>query len=123
MPGDQQAVDRHLPLKPDVLSILLALAEGPQHGYGVIERVRQRSDGRHSIHTGPFYRHLRRLLDDDVVEELDSVPKGIKDDTRRGPYYALTPLGRAVVAAECSRLEQVVRLGRKLGLAREGKRA
>jgi DNA-binding PadR family transcriptional regulator len=118
---DQAAVERHLPLKPEVLSILLALAEGPQHGYGVIERVRHRKDGSHSMHTGPFYRHLRRLLDDGVVEELRSVPAGIKDDARRGPYYGLTRLGRAVVAAECSRLESVVRLGRKLGLAGGGK--
>ena len=106
----------HVPLKPVVLSILMALAEGPQHGYGVIDRVRERSVGG-PLHTGPFYRHLRRLLDEGLVEERAGVPRGVKDDPRRGPYYALTRLGRAVLQAEHERLEEVVRRGRALGFA------
>jgi DNA-binding PadR family transcriptional regulator len=109
----------HVPLKPVVLSILLALAEGPQHGYGVIDRVRERSLGG-VLHTGPFYRHLRRLLDEGLVEERAGVPRGVKDDPRRGPYYALTSLGRAVLRVEHERLEEVVRLGRSLGFAGRG---
>ncbi len=118
-----QAIDHHLPVKPEVLSILLALAEGPQHGYGVIERVRERSDGRRSLHTGPFYRHLRRLLDDGLVEERNAPPRGVKDDARRGQYYALTRFGRSVVAAECARLEELVRRGKALGVAGGARKA
>lgn len=117
MAKTDRVIDHHLPLKPEVLSILMALAQGPHHGYGVMQSVKERSEGRRSLHTGPFYRHLRRLMDDDLVEELDGVPRGVKDDARRGPYYALSRLGRVVLVAECSRLEGIVKLGRSLGLA------
>lgn len=111
----QRAIEAYLPVKAKVLSILLALAEGPQHGYGVIERVRE-SDQSRSMHTAPFYRHLRRLLDDGLVRQLDKPPRGGRSDTRRGPYYALTRFGKAVAAAECARLKGLVALGRRLGL-------
>jgi DNA-binding PadR family transcriptional regulator len=95
---------------------LLALAENESHGYGVIQSVRERSEGHIQLQTGPFYRHLRKLMDDGLVEESSSRPAG--DDPRRGAYYALTSLGRDVVVAEARRLATLVSMTQELGLTR-----
>ncbi len=112
--------DAHLPLKPVALHMLLALAEGDSHGYGVIQSVRRRSGGTIRLETGPFYRHLRKLLDDGIVDEAAERPQD--DDTRRGTYYRLTELGREVVRAEAKRLAGVVSLTEELGLLSEERR-
>ncbi len=107
-----------LPLKPVVFHILLALAEGDAHGYGVIRGVRDRSEGRIRLESGPFYRHLRKLLDDGLVEETEERPPD--DDARRGAYYRLTERGRGVLAAESARLAGLVAATRRLGILPDG---
>lgn len=108
------AAERQLPLKPVVFHILLALAENDLHGYGVIQAVRERSEGRIDLQTGPFYRHLGKLMDAGLVEESDFRPAD--DDPRRGAYYRLTSLGREVLAAEARRLGALVSATEALGL-------
>jgi DNA-binding PadR family transcriptional regulator len=107
-----------LPLKPDVLLILLALAARPLHGYGIIRDVRDRSDGQVVLQTGALYRTLRRLLDDRLIEECAQPADAASDDERRR-YYQPTPLGRAVVEAEVERMARLVRAAR---LTAEGKK-
>lgn len=115
MPNDvQAAVERWLPMKPVMLHILLALAEQDSHAYGIIQKVRERSQDRLRLETGPLYRHLRKLLEDGLVEETEVRPPD--DDPRRGAYYALTRLGIGVIAAESRRLEGLVSLTKELGL-------
>ena len=109
-----EPIEAHLPLKPAVFHILLALAEGDSHGYGVMKAVRARSDGLVNLTTGPFYRHLERLLNGGLVEESDARPQD--DDPRRGSYYRLTELGREVLAAEARRLAELVAATAELGL-------
>lgn len=104
-----------LPLKPVVFHILLALAEQESHGYGVIQTVRDRSGGRIKLETGPFYRHLKKLMNGRLVEESDRRPEN--DDSRRGAYYRLTSLGREVVTAESRRMAGLVSLTEELGLS------
>lgn len=101
-------------MSPVVLEILLALGEGPMHGYAVAQAVRERSAGRIRLETGPLYRHLKRLLDDGLVEESSQRPDD--DNPRRGAYYRLTSLGRRVVAAESHRLAEVVVRARRARL-------
>lgn len=110
------AAERHLPLKPVVFHVLLALAESDLHGYGVIQAVRERSEGRIELQTGPFYRHLGKLMDEGLVEESDFRPPD--DDPRRGAYYRLTALGRQVLAAEARRLGALVSATEALGVTR-----
>lgn len=112
------AVDDHLPLKPVVFHVLLALAEEDLHGYGVIKSVRERSEGRIQLATGAFYRHLKKLLDLGMVEESDARPDEV--DARRGAYYRLTDLGRAVLAAESTRLSELVAATRDMGILPRG---
>jgi len=109
-----------LPLRPPVLEILLTLGEGPLHGYAIIQALRDPDGPELHIETGPLYRHLRRLLEDGLVSQSEDPPPGTEDDDRRKAYYALTPLGRAVVRAEGARLAGLVRKTRRLGLMPEG---
>ncbi len=110
-------VDQHLPLKPVVFHILLALVERDRHGYGIMQEVRVRSHERVRLQTGPLYRHLRKLLDGGWVCEVEARPDD--DDPRRGAYYGLTDLGRAVAAAEARRLRSLVATSEGLGLVSE----
>ena len=81
--GSQVAnVEDHLPLKPVVFLVLLALAEKERHGYAVMLAVRERSEGRIRLETGPLYRHLKRLIDSGLVAEVEGRP-AVEDDQRR----------------------------------------
>ena len=107
-----------LPLTPRVYHVLLALADGPLHGYGVILAVQQLTEDVIVMRTGTLYILLRRLLDQRLIEECDQRPGPDEDDERRR-YYRLTELGRAVVEAESLRLQDVVAAARRtLGLRR-----
>jgi DNA-binding PadR family transcriptional regulator len=93
------------PLKPAVFHILLALADGPVHGYAAMQAVRERSGGSVRLSTGSFYRHLSKLLDDGLVEEATGPAD---DDPRRGVYYRVTAQGRQVLVRERDRLAALV---------------
>ncbi|NNF15013.1 MAG: PadR family transcriptional regulator [Gemmatimonadetes bacterium] len=109
-----------LPLRPPVLEILLTLAEGPLHGYAIIQALKDPEGANLRVETGPLYRHLRRLLEHGLVSQSEEPPAGTKDDERRKAYYALTPLGEAVVRLEGLRLAGLVRQTRRVGLLPEG---
>jgi DNA-binding PadR family transcriptional regulator len=107
-----------LPLTPRVYHVLLALAERPLHGYGVIVAVQELTEGVIVMRTGTLYVLLRRLLDQRLIEQSDERPGPDEDDERRR-YYRLTDLGRGVVEAESVRLQSVVAAARRtLGLRR-----
>jgi DNA-binding PadR family transcriptional regulator len=100
---DKLRVDRFLPLTPVAFEILLALADGEQHGYSVMREVERRSNGGIALHPGTLYRALARLLESGLIEELDQRPDPRHDDERRR-YYQLTALGIAVARAEAERI-------------------
>jgi DNA-binding PadR family transcriptional regulator len=100
-----------LPLTPLVLQVLLTLADGDRHGYGIIREVDARTGGLIRLRTGTLYTLLPRLLEQRLIAEAGTRPSPDRDDERRR-YYALTPLGRAVLKAETGRLRAVVDLAR-----------
>ena len=105
----------YLPLAPATLHILLALAGGELHGYGIMQEVERQSDGCYKLGPGTLYDNLQRLLDEGMAEEA----KRSGDDDSRRRYYRLSSLGRGVLCEEISRLEGVVRDGRlRLGTAK-----
>jgi DNA-binding PadR family transcriptional regulator len=104
---DRFRPETFLPLGPVAFEILLALAEGEQHGYSIMREVERRSLGTIKVHPGSLYRALARLLESGLIEELDGRPDPEHDDERRR-YYALTSRGLAVGRAEAARLEQQV---------------
>jgi len=89
--------------------ILLALGNGPSHGYAIGQDVEQQSGGRLDPTTGALYQVLRRLTDDGLITPVD----GPDDVDPRRKYFALTSHGRRAVAAEAERLDSLVRAARK----------
>ena len=107
-----------LPLKPHWFHVLLSLADQEQHGYGIMQEVLDRTDGKVRLWPATLYGTLKKLIDADLIEESGSRPAG--DDDARRRYYRLTRLGRRVLAAESERLEDLVRLIRaKRGLPKK----
>ncbi len=102
-----------LPLKPGDFHILLALSQGPLHGYGVMKAVDRESAGEVRLELGSLYRLLGRLLDLGLVETEDSVGR------RRD--YAITALGKLVLEAEARRLADLVKLAPFRKLLREAR--
>ena len=99
-------LDSHLPLKPLVFQVLLALAEGQRHGWSLVRDVQQRG-GFGRVMPGNFYRTLRTMLADGLIEEAPDRRRAAPDDERRR-YFRLTDLGNRVAAAEARRLEAAV---------------
>jgi DNA-binding PadR family transcriptional regulator len=98
---DRFRPETFLPLTPVAFEILIALADGEQHGYRIMQDVNARAGGAVVLHAGTLYRALARLLEQDLIEELDERP--VADDERRR-YYRLTGRGLAVARAEAARL-------------------
>jgi DNA-binding PadR family transcriptional regulator len=97
----------YLPLTPRVFHVLLALSDGPRHGYALILDVRAHTEGLIELKTGTLYMLVQRLLNAGLIEESDNRPRPDEDDERRR-YYRLTGIGRAVLQAESRRLQSVV---------------
>jgi DNA-binding PadR family transcriptional regulator len=95
------------PLRPAELHVLLALADGPLHGYGILQAVRDRAGSDARLGTGSLYRHLSSLIDAGLVAE-SSPPRASGADPRRGTHYRLTPRGQRALAAERDRLAGLV---------------
>ena len=97
-----------IPLKPQWFHILLSLAAGEQHGYGIMQDVLQRTSGKVRLWPATLYGSIKRLIEAELIEESDERPAPELDDARRR-YYRLTPLGKRVLDAECERLQELVR--------------
>ena len=108
--------DSFLPLKPHWFHVLLSLSDQDQHGYGIMQDILDRTDGKVRLWPPTLYGTIKRLTDDDLIEESDSRPAPEADDPRRR-YYRLTSLGRRVLTAESARLEDLLRsVHAKLGV-------
>ena len=107
MPDKPRGVDPLLPLKPKVLHILLAMADGPRHGYSIMQEVAARTEGQVRLWPAALYGLLRELEKADFIAESSLRPAAEEDDERRR-YFALTPLGKRVLDAEVRRLEAIV---------------
>ncbi len=98
-----------VPLTPAAFNILLALADGEKHGYGIMQEIVAHTGGRLRLGPGTLYGSIKRLLDEGLIAESDERPDPAHDDERRR-YYRLTEFGQRVAAAEAARLEELVRL-------------
>ena len=92
--------------------MLLALAGGEMHGYGIRKDVENRTGGAVRLGPGTLYRTLDRLLERGWVAETGEVEEG----GRRRRYYRITDLGGKAAAAEVQRLEEIVARARERGI-------
>lgn len=103
------SIDDQLPLTEATFFILLSLAHGPNHGYGMMKDVEDLSHGRITLGTGTLYGAIKRLLDQGWIarSEAESESGG-----RERKAYTLTDLGRRILAAETDRLQSLASAGR-----------
>jgi DNA-binding PadR family transcriptional regulator len=94
------------PLTPAVFHILLSLAAGERHGYGILKEVLRQTDGAVRLGPGTIYGTLQRLMESGWVEESDG-PAAAIDERRR--HYRLTRAGRQALEGEVRRMEGLVR--------------
>ena len=111
--------ERHLPLKPVDLQLMLALAEGELHGYGLVQAIEAGTDGLVRLDPGNLYRVIKRLLAAGLLDEAERRTAADLGDERRR-YYALTPLGQRVLAAELHRLDVMMRSRQVRSIVRQG---
>ena len=90
------------PLTPAVFHILLALAEGPLHGYAIMQAVEASSGA--PMGPGTIYGTLERLEANGFVKELAAA----RSDRRR--TFALQPAGRTALQDEARRLSRLAAL-------------
>lgn len=110
----ERPIDRFLPLRPVEFDILLSLAAGERHGYGIIQDAEARGIG-DAPDVGTLYRGLRRLEDQGLIRPAGRRAAADAQDERRN-YYAITPLGRRVAQREALRLQSLTRAARLSGL-------
>ena len=90
-------------LKPLVFEILLALSDQPRHGWSLVAEVEERLGGEPLL-PGNFYRTLRGLLAEGLIEEAPSEQSAAE----RRRYFTLTTEGARVARMEANRLQALV---------------
>lgn len=107
-------------ITPAMFHILLVLTDEQRHGLGIVHEVEERTKGMVRLGPGLLYGSIKKLVAAGYIEEPATRPPPSRDDPRRR-YYRITRLGRSVLEAEASRLEQVVGIARdKQVLGRSG---
>jgi DNA-binding PadR family transcriptional regulator len=96
-----------VPLTPAVFHILLALADGPLHGYGIMQAVEMSASAEPVMGPGTIYGSLQRMEEAGLVKEQAART----DDRRR--VFALQPAGRRALALEAERLMRLAALVRE----------
>jgi DNA-binding PadR family transcriptional regulator len=99
------------PLPAAAFQILMSLADDDLHGYEIMRRVEQQTDGRTRIGPGTLYGSIQALLDAGFITEVASRGEAGSNDERRR-YYRLTTAGRKAVRDEAERLADVLRVAR-----------
>ena len=110
------------PLTSMEFEILLSLAEGDRHGYAILQDIAARSEGV-TARPGTLYRAVSRLLQSELIEEVDAASRGRQAGTgsdERRRYYSLTRAGRRVAELEARRLARQVRAARNRKLLKTG---
>lgn len=112
MTNSLQNPEELLPLTPAVFNILLALADGEKHGYGIMLEVEANTKGQVLMGPGTLYGSIKRMLQANLIEESDERVDPEMDDPRRRSYYRLTSLGRRTLRMEAERLASQVQIAR-----------
>src|SRR5260221_7073160 len=109
-----------LPLKMQWFHIMLSLAGGEQHGYGIMQEVLERTSGKVRLWPATLYGSIKRLIEAELIEESQERPAPELDDARRR-YYRLTAFGRRVLDAESEPLQELIHVIRvKQGRTKQG---
>lgn len=95
-------MEKYQPLTESVFYILLALRK-PNHGYGIIQEVKELTGGRITMGAGTLYGAIQTL----EVKKWISVYSE-ETDSRKKKEYVITELGKKTFKQECARLNQLL---------------
>ena len=106
-------------LTSQAFHVLIALAARDQHGYGIMQDVASRTQGKIRLGAGTLYGLIKRLLEDGLIVEVRESRRAPQygDDGRRR-YYRLTPKGRRTAQAEVARILQMSDFFKTQGILR-----
>lgn len=110
--------DRTPKMTPALFHILLALAEGPKHGYALLGSLTARSGGRVELGPSSLYYSLGRLEDAGLIAEAPADAGGDDPHEEQRRYYRLTSRGKEHLAEELGVLHGIVDHARAIGLER-----
>jgi DNA-binding PadR family transcriptional regulator len=105
------------PLPSAAFHILLSVADEDLHGYAIMRRVEEQTEGRMRLGPGTLYSSIQALLDEGFIEEVDGRAQDEPGHERRR-YYHLTAAGRKLAQAEASRLADLLRFARTKNILR-----
>ena len=108
-----RGIERHLPLRRVEFHILLSLATGERHGYGIIRDIEARGDSS-PPDVGTMYRALARMVEAGLIEAAGRRADDGGDERRN--YYRITNTGVRVARAEARRMETMMQAARVGGL-------
>jgi DNA-binding PadR family transcriptional regulator len=103
------------PLRPRVFAILLALASGPRHGYGLMQSLQEEPGEGWLLGPATLYRTLKEMQQQGLITSADGPDEESGGPPRR--YYRLTALGRKTGSAEAARMASVAERWRSLETA------
>ena len=99
------------PLPLAAFHVLLSLADEDLHGYAIMRRVEEQTQGRMRLGPGTLYSSIQALLEEGFIEEVKE--RGSKQPAHeRRRYYHLTAAGRRLARLEADRLASLLRLAR-----------
>lgn len=102
------------PMAPAVFHILIALADQPLHGYGIMLDIVERSQGRVKLSPGTLYGSIKQMLEDGYIEEMTG--RSVAADAERRRYYRLTKDGREAARQEMARMSALLNHARLTSL-------
>ncbi len=94
----EKLLKKYVPMTETAFYILLSLTE-PHHGYGIIKRVEELTNGRIKLGSGTIYGTLTKMQQDAMIS--------VFADERRKTIYEVTTIGKQVMQAEMNRLKEV----------------
>jgi DNA-binding PadR family transcriptional regulator len=97
---------KYLPLSETTFYTMTCLAEEPMHGYALMQRVKETSQGTVQIGAGTLYTIFSTL-------EKEGLIKMISEADRR-KTYALTPKGKQVLLQQIHRIQIMALNGQKV---------
>jgi DNA-binding PadR family transcriptional regulator len=100
------------PMAPAIFHILIALADRPLHGYGIMLDIAGRSAGKVKLSPGTLYGSIKQMLEDGLIEEMSG--RAYEDERRR--YYRLTKDGREAARHEMARMAALLNHARLTSL-------
>lgn len=94
----EKLIKKYIPMTETAFYILFSLTE-PRHGYGIIKRVEELTNGRLHLGSGTIYGTLTKMQKDEMIT--------VFSDEKRKTIYEITGIGKLIMRKEMERLLEV----------------